>query len=44
MNTFMESLRHGGFLCLGNKETLNFSSVKPFFAPVDAKQLKELGL
>jgi chemotaxis protein methyltransferase CheR len=29
------SLRHGGFLCLGNRESLNFTAVKSLFAPVD---------
>jgi chemotaxis protein methyltransferase CheR len=33
-----DSLRHGGFLCLGNKETLSFSAVKALFEPVDLKQ------
>ncbi len=33
-----ESLRHGGFLCLGNKETLNFTAVKELFEPVDPRQ------
>lgn len=33
-----ESLRHGAFLCLGNKESLNFTAVKPLFTPVDKKQ------
>lgn len=35
---FTESLRHSGFLCLGAKETLNFSSVKPLYEAVEAKQ------
>jgi chemotaxis protein methyltransferase CheR len=35
---FDDSLRHGGFLCLGSKETLNFSGIKPSFEPADAKQ------
>ncbi|MGB9153347.1 MAG: protein-glutamate O-methyltransferase CheR [Alphaproteobacteria bacterium] len=34
---FTESLRHGGFLCLGNKETLNFSAVKSLYEPVDTR-------
>lgn len=38
LTTFTDSLCHGGFLCLGNKETLNFTEVKPLFGPVDAKQ------
>jgi chemotaxis protein methyltransferase CheR len=33
-----DSLRHGGYLCLGNRETLNFSSVRDLFDPVEAKQ------
>ncbi len=35
---FAESLRHGGFLCLGNRESLNFTAVKPLFETVDKKQ------
>ncbi len=35
---FTESLRHGGFLGLGSKETLNFTEVKKSFELVDAKQ------
>jgi len=35
---FTDSLRHGGFLCLGNKETLNFTAVKTLFETVDGKQ------
>lgn len=35
---FSESLRHGGYLCLGNKESLAFTAVNPLFAPVDKKQ------
>jgi chemotaxis protein methyltransferase CheR len=38
LNTFTQSLRHGGFLCLGSKETLNFSAVKSSFETVDARQ------
>ncbi len=38
LTQFLGSLRHGGFLCLGNKETLNFTAVKPLFEPVVAKQ------
>lgn len=37
LSVFAESLRHGGFLCLGNKETLNFTEVQHLFEPVDAK-------
>lgn len=32
------SLRHGGFLCLGSKETLKFSAVQEHFEPIDKKQ------
>ena len=35
---FSESLRHGAFLCLGSKESSNFTIVKPLFTPVDKKQ------
>lgn len=35
---FNESLRHSGFLCLGTKETLNFSSVKNVFEPLVSRQ------
>jgi chemotaxis protein methyltransferase CheR len=35
---FSESLRHGGFLCLGNRESLNFTAIKPLFAAVDKTQ------
>lgn len=35
---FTGSLRHGGFLCLGNKETINFSSVKKQYEPIDMQQ------
>jgi chemotaxis protein methyltransferase CheR len=35
---FADSLRHGGFLCLGNKETINFTAVRSLFEPLDAKQ------
>jgi chemotaxis protein methyltransferase CheR len=38
LSQFTESLHHGGFLCLGNKESLNYTAVKSFFEPVDAKQ------
>lgn len=33
-----DSLRHGGFLCLGTKETLNFSGVKQLFDPLAGRQ------
>jgi chemotaxis protein methyltransferase CheR len=35
---FADSLRHGGFLCLGSKETLHFSAAEKQFETVDAKQ------
>jgi chemotaxis protein methyltransferase CheR len=35
---FTDSLRHSGFLCLGSKESLNFSSVKKNFETVESKQ------
>jgi chemotaxis protein methyltransferase CheR len=38
LSKFAESLRHGGFLCLGNKESLNFTEIKPLFEPVDRAQ------
>lgn len=34
---FQDSLRHGGFLCLGSKETLQFSTVKDNFDVFDAE-------
>jgi chemotaxis protein methyltransferase CheR len=38
LRKFAESLRHGGFLCLGNRESLNFTAIKPLFAAVDTTQ------
>lgn len=38
LHLFKDSLRHGGFLCLGSKETLNFSGVKEFYEPIVSKQ------
>ena len=38
LSLFAQSLHHGGFLGLGNKETLNFSEVKPLFETVDSMQ------
>ncbi len=35
LELFWESLDHGGFLCLGDKETLSFSSVADRFEVVD---------
>lgn len=37
LELFLESLDHGGFLCLGDKETLSFSSVADSFVVVDEK-------
>ena len=37
LTLFTDSMRHGGFLCLGAKETLNFSGVKQLFEPLDGK-------
>ena len=37
-NTFAESLTRGGFLCLGSKESLEFSSVIDQFKGIDANQ------
>ncbi len=36
-NLFTDSLRHGGYLCLGAKETLNFSSVRELYDPVEGR-------
>lgn len=38
LQKFSESLRHAGFLCLGNRESLNFTAIKASFAPVDKAQ------
>jgi chemotaxis protein methyltransferase CheR len=38
LRKFSESLRHGGFLCLGNRESLNFTAIKSSFAAVDKLQ------
>jgi chemotaxis protein methyltransferase CheR len=38
LQKFADSLRHGGFLCLGSRESLKFSAVAPLFAPVDSSQ------
>jgi chemotaxis protein methyltransferase CheR len=35
---FADSLRHGGILCLGSRETLNFTAAAPLFEPLDKKQ------
>lgn len=38
LSLFTDSLRHGGFLGLGSKETLNFTEVKKLFEQVDVRQ------
>jgi chemotaxis protein methyltransferase CheR len=38
LEKFAASLRHGGFLCLGNRESLQFSAVQSQFTPVDKAQ------
>ena len=38
LTLFTDSMRHGGFLCLGAKETLNFSDVKQRFETLEGKQ------
>ena len=38
LSLFNESLRYGGFLCLGNKEGLKFTAIKPLFEDIDSKQ------
>ncbi len=35
---FEESLRHGGFLCLGNKESLNYTAIDSRFEAANKKQ------
>ena len=37
LTLFNESLIHGGFLALGSKETLSFSSIENDFKPIDKK-------
>jgi len=38
LNLFLDSLCHRGFLCLGARETLEFSSVRDRFQPVTGKE------
>lgn len=38
LNLLSASLRHGGYLCLGDKESLNFTTVSNQFEAVDDKQ------
>lgn len=38
LTLFDDSLRHGGFLCLGAKESLNFTAVKKQFSATCGKQ------
>ena len=35
---FTDSLRYGGYLCLGSKETINFSNMKKLYDPIEGKQ------
>jgi chemotaxis protein methyltransferase CheR len=37
-NTFTNSLGRGGFLCLGTKETLEFSAIYDQFKVIDAQE------
>ena len=38
LTLFTDSLNYGGFLCLGNKESIDFSGVKDKFKIIDAHQ------
>ncbi|TCM16084.1 chemotaxis protein methyltransferase CheR [Novosphingobium sp. PhB165] len=38
LRLFTDSLRHGAYLCLGAKESLNFSAVKPLYETLDSRQ------
>jgi chemotaxis protein methyltransferase CheR len=38
LSLFADSLRHGGFLCLGSKESMRFSPVQSQFEVIDLKQ------
>jgi chemotaxis protein methyltransferase CheR len=38
LRLFNGSLRHGGFLCIGSNESLNFSAVEGLFDPVEPRQ------
>ncbi|MCW5589737.1 MAG: protein-glutamate O-methyltransferase CheR [Legionellales bacterium] len=38
LNLFTESLRYGGFLCLGSKESLNFTDVNKKYSPIESRQ------
>lgn len=38
LNLFLDSLCHRGFLCLGSRETLEFSSVRDRFQPVAGRE------
>jgi len=38
LGLFAESLNYGGFLCLGSKETLQFSSVAEHFKVIDERE------
>ncbi len=38
LSLFNDSLRYGGFLCLGTKETLNFTQVRSSFDTINSRQ------
>lgn len=38
LRLFTDSLRHGAYLCLGAKESLNFSAVKPLYEALEGRQ------
>jgi chemotaxis protein methyltransferase CheR len=38
LSMFANSMRYGSYLCLGTKETLNFTAVRPQFDIIDLKQ------
>jgi chemotaxis protein methyltransferase CheR len=38
LRLFADSLPHGGYLCLGNKETIQFSEVQDMFRVIDGRE------
>jgi chemotaxis protein methyltransferase CheR len=38
LTLFTDSLSHGGFLCLGGKETLDFTRIKDCYTPFESKE------
>ena len=38
LGLFTDSLRHGGYLCLGAKESLNFSAVRPLYEALPGRE------